>query len=66
MKKRDIEDVKTEGTMKNEDEDAMDIEPTSTQPPLKDPIKHTNEHPSRQPTPASIDKKEAEDAPYVH
>ena len=64
--KRDIEGAKVEGTKKNEDEDAMDVEPTPTQPPLKDDVKHANEHPPHHPTPASTDRKEAEDAPHVH
>jgi hypothetical protein len=66
MKKRDTEDVKVEGTKKNEDEDVMDVEPTPTQPSLKDDIKHANEHPPHHPTPTSTDRKEAEDAPHVH
>ena len=65
-KKRDIEDVKVAGTKKDEDEDAMDVERTSTQPPLKETTKHANEHPSHHPTPAPTDRKEAEDASHVH
>lgn len=66
IKKRDIEDVKVEGTKRNEDEDAMDVEPTPTQPPLKDAIKHPNEHPLRYSTPTPTDRKEAENAPHAH
>ena len=65
-KKREIEDIKVEGTKKNEDEDAMDVERTSIQPPLKETTKHASEHPSHHPTPVPTDRKEAEDASRVH
>ena len=64
--KRVIEDVRVEGTEKNEDENAMDVERTFTQPPFKDTTKHANEHPSRHPTLTPTDRKEAENAPHVH
>jgi len=66
IKKRDIEDVKVEGTKRNENEDAMDVEPIPAQPPLEDTIKHPNEHLLRYPTPTPTDRKEAEDAPHAH
>ena len=66
MKKRDAEDVKVEGTKKNEDRDAMDVEPAPAQLPLKDTIKHVDEHPPHNLEPASTDGKEAEDSPHVH
>jgi len=65
-KKRDIEDAKVEGTKESEDRDAMDVEPAPTQLPLKDTIKHADEHPPHNPTLAFTDRKEVEDAPHVH
>jgi len=66
VKKRDVEDVKVEGTKKNEDRDAMDVEPAPAQPLLKDTIKHVDENPPHNPAPASTDGKEAEDSPHVY
>lgn len=65
VKKRDIEDVKVEDTKKNDAEDAMDVEQTLTQPPLKETVKHPSERPYHHSTPTTTDRKEAEDAPHA-
>ena len=66
VEKRDVEDVKVEGAKKNEDRDAMDVEPAPAQLPLKHTIKHVDEHHPHNPALASVDGKEAEDSPHVH
>lgn len=60
-KKRGVEDVKVEDAKKDEDEDAMDVEKISAQPPLKETTKHAIEHPLGKPIPTSTDRREAED-----
>lgn len=55
MKKRDDEYLKVEATKKSEDEDAMDVEQTSS--------KHANEHPLHHPPTISTDSGDAEDVP---
>ncbi|KAF9652106.1 hypothetical protein BDM02DRAFT_3126507 [Thelephora ganbajun] len=66
MKMRDVENVKGEGAKKNEDEDAMDVEQTSAQPPPKETTanKHASEYPPDQSTPT--DGKEAEASHHIH
>ena len=49
MKKREVEDMKAEGTKRNED--AMDVDQTTTHLPLKEATKHPNEHSPNQLTP---------------
>lgn len=63
VKKREVEDIKVEGT-KNYD-DAMDVEQTPVQLPLKETTKQANEHPPNQPTSTSTDRNEAQDVSRV-
>ena len=63
VKKREVEDIKVEGT-KNYD-DAMDVEQTPVQLPLKETTKQANEHPPNQPTSTSTDRNETQDVSRV-
>lgn len=66
MKRSDADGVGVEGTKKNEDENAMDVEQTSVQPPVEETAtnKHAREHPTNQLT--STDRKDTEDDFHVH
>lgn len=52
-KRRDANDVRVGGTKKNEDEDedAMDVEPTPGQHPVEETRRYAEEHPIDQPAP---------------
>jgi hypothetical protein len=49
MRRKDVNDVMAEETKKDEDEDAMDVEQTSGQPPAEETSRHAKEHSIDQP-----------------
>lgn len=66
MKKGDVEGIKVEDVEKNEDVDAMDVEQTSTQPPIKVGAEHASEHPPEKPTSISTDGRKAGGVLHAH
>lgn len=65
MDQGDADHIGAEGTKKDEDVDAMDVERSSVQPPLEGTManKHAKEPPTNSPT--STGKKDPEDDPRI-
>jgi hypothetical protein len=65
MKGKDADNVRVERT-KNEDEDAMDVEPASVQPPLKETTAAQDAKENSSDHPVFTGGKDLEDSSHMH